>query len=107
MQWGTLFIRYPYMICPVQDLSTSVFSDVTCQPNNVFVWRELALPQSVTTLLEPIVRILVPLFWYRSAVLSAWLTESSSAPTSLLPTLPQSLHLPSMLVSAPDSSAGR
>ncbi|GAA5847145.1 hypothetical protein JCM9279_002706 [Rhodotorula babjevae] len=54
--WGTLFIRYDYMICPVQDLSTSAFSSTTCEPNNVFVWRDLALPQSVTHMLEPVLR---------------------------------------------------
>ncbi|KPV73976.1 uncharacterized protein RHOBADRAFT_28370 [Rhodotorula graminis WP1] len=54
--WGTLFIRYDYMICPVQDLSTSAFSSTACEPNNVFVWRDLALPQSVTAMLEPVLR---------------------------------------------------
>jgi len=46
------------MICPVQDLSTSAFSSTACEPNNVFVWRDLALPQSVTHMLEPVVRSL-------------------------------------------------
>ncbi|BGP50843.1 phosphatidate cytidylyltransferase [Rhodotorula kratochvilovae] len=54
--WGTLFMRYNYMICPVRDLSTSVFSQVQCEPNSAFVWRDLHLPSSVTALLEPIVR---------------------------------------------------
>ncbi|GAA5821780.1 hypothetical protein JCM3770_000141 [Rhodotorula araucariae] len=54
--WGTLFMRYPFMICPVRDLSTSVFSDIQCEPNSVFVWRELHLPSSVTALLEPFLR---------------------------------------------------
>ena len=49
-------MRYNYMICPVRDLSTSVFSQVQCEPNSAFVWRDLHLPNSVTALLEPIVR---------------------------------------------------
>ncbi|GAA5864408.1 hypothetical protein JCM3774_002781 [Rhodotorula dairenensis] len=54
--WGTFFMRYNYMICPIQDLSTSVFSNITCQPNHVFEWHRLPLPASVTALLEPITR---------------------------------------------------
>lgn len=50
-------MRFNYMICPVQDLSTSVFSNIKCQPNHVFVWHQLPIPASVTTLLEQIVRI--------------------------------------------------
>ncbi|KAF8518725.1 cytidylyltransferase family-domain-containing protein [Gautieria morchelliformis] len=38
--WGTLFMRYDYMICPVKDLGVSVLSSVSCNPNPVFVWRE-------------------------------------------------------------------
>ncbi|GAA6033254.1 hypothetical protein JCM8097_003018 [Rhodosporidiobolus ruineniae] len=54
--WSTLFMRYPYMICPAQDLSTSAFSHITCRPNPVFVWREFPLPASVTKALEPFLR---------------------------------------------------
>ncbi|OCH93762.1 hypothetical protein OBBRIDRAFT_789959 [Obba rivulosa] len=39
--WGTWFMRYQYMICPVQDLGVSAFSGLfKCEPNSVFVWRE-------------------------------------------------------------------
>ncbi|WVQ76851.1 hypothetical protein IAR50_006525 [Cryptococcus sp. DSM 104548] len=38
--WGTFWMKFPYMICPARDLGTSVFSDVSCRPNPVFVWRE-------------------------------------------------------------------
>ncbi|QRV79217.1 phosphatidate cytidylyltransferase [Ceratobasidium sp. AG-Ba] len=38
--WATIFMRYNYFICPVRDLGTSSWSNVTCKPNPVFVWRE-------------------------------------------------------------------
>ncbi|KAF9584688.1 hypothetical protein BGW38_005565 [Lunasporangiospora selenospora] len=37
MLFATLFLRYPYMICPVKDLSATAFSGLTCEPNPVFV----------------------------------------------------------------------
>ncbi|WVQ84110.1 hypothetical protein IAT38_006255 [Cryptococcus sp. DSM 104549] len=40
LAWGTFFMRFPYMICPARDLGTNVFSQITCRPNPVFVWRE-------------------------------------------------------------------
>ncbi|GAA5831917.1 hypothetical protein JCM3766R1_000154 [Sporobolomyces carnicolor] len=54
--WSTLFMRYNYMICPVQDLSTSAFSNIQCTPNHVFEWRRFPLPASVLTAIEPITR---------------------------------------------------
>ncbi|KAK7057155.1 phosphatidate cytidylyltransferase [Favolaschia claudopus] len=38
--WGTYFMQFNYMICPVQDLGVSAFSSMECTPNPVFVWRE-------------------------------------------------------------------
>ena len=43
-QWATLFMRFDYMICPCRDLATSAFSDITCDPNPAFLWREVELP---------------------------------------------------------------
>ncbi|GAA5902919.1 hypothetical protein JCM5296_006331 [Sporobolomyces johnsonii] len=54
--WSTFFMRFNYMICPAQDLSTNVFSDMHCTPNHVFEWRQFPLPQSVTAALEPFIR---------------------------------------------------
>ncbi|GAA5947776.1 hypothetical protein JCM10213_002108 [Rhodosporidiobolus nylandii] len=51
--WGTFFMRFNYMICPAQDLSTSAFSNIQCKPNHVFEWREFPLPSSISTTLEP------------------------------------------------------
>lgn len=55
-QWGTLFMRSNYMICPVHDLSTTAFSNITCKPNHVFDWHSAPLPQSVTAALQTLVR---------------------------------------------------
>ncbi|XP_006461123.1 hypothetical protein AGABI2DRAFT_70290 [Agaricus bisporus var. bisporus H97] len=41
--WGTLFMRFNYMICPVHDLGISAWNSIQCKPNPVFVWRELPL----------------------------------------------------------------
>lgn len=38
--WGTLFMRWQYMICPVKDLGVNAWSDIRCDPNPVFIWRE-------------------------------------------------------------------
>ncbi|KAK4689821.1 phosphatidate cytidylyltransferase, partial [Tremellales sp. Uapishka_1] len=43
LAWGTFFMRFPYMICPARDLGTSMWSQVQCRPNPVFVWKELQL----------------------------------------------------------------
>ncbi|KAJ7783220.1 cytidylyltransferase family-domain-containing protein [Mycena metata] len=60
--YGTYFMQFYYMICPVHDLGVSAWSSVACTPNTVFVWREwqiwtpLAVPlstllgRSVTTI---------------------------------------------------------
>lgn len=53
-QWGTFFMRFPYMICPAHDLGTNVFSNVTCRPNPVFMWREFEFTGAARKLLETI-----------------------------------------------------
>ncbi|KAG2342936.1 phosphatidate cytidylyltransferase [Suillus weaverae] len=37
--WGSYFMRFNYMICPVHDLGVSAWSNVQCTPNPVFVWK--------------------------------------------------------------------
>ncbi|GAA5821792.1 hypothetical protein JCM11251_001027 [Rhodosporidiobolus azoricus] len=54
--WSTIFMRFKFMICPAQDLTTSAFSNVDCRPNPVFVFRDFPLPASVTSALEPFLR---------------------------------------------------
>lgn len=40
-----LLIKYPYFYCPVSDLGTTAWSNVTCDPNPVFVARPYQLPE--------------------------------------------------------------
>ncbi|GFZ46692.1 CDP-DG synthase [Saitozyma sp. JCM 24511] len=54
LAWGTFFMRFPYMICPARDLGTNVFSQVTCRPNPVFVWREFEFTGPVKHILQTI-----------------------------------------------------
>ncbi|OAV91846.1 hypothetical protein PTTG_05615 [Puccinia triticina 1-1 BBBD Race 1] len=39
--WGSLFMGWNYMICPVKDLGMTAFSEVRCEPNSVFKWRTI------------------------------------------------------------------
>ncbi|KDQ21796.1 hypothetical protein BOTBODRAFT_99198 [Botryobasidium botryosum FD-172 SS1] len=52
--WGTFFMRFDYMICPVRHLGVSVWSDITCKPNPVFLWREFQVPSYIAALFVPI-----------------------------------------------------
>lgn len=57
--WGTYFMRFEYMICPVQDLGVSAWSGTLhCTPNPVFVWREWAIPVPLRVFLSTLVRAL-------------------------------------------------
>ncbi|KDQ57460.1 hypothetical protein JAAARDRAFT_130741 [Jaapia argillacea MUCL 33604] len=38
--WGTYFMRFNYMICPVRELGVSAWSQMQCEPNPAFVWRD-------------------------------------------------------------------
>jgi phosphatidate cytidylyltransferase len=38
--WGTVFMQWDYMICPVRDLGVSAWSSHGCEPNPVFIWKE-------------------------------------------------------------------
>lgn len=50
--WGSFFMRYKYMICPVHDLGVSAWSNVTCTPNPVFVWKEWQIWTPVASVLS-------------------------------------------------------
>ncbi|KAA1103100.1 hypothetical protein PGT21_006510 [Puccinia graminis f. sp. tritici] len=39
--WGSLFMGWNYMICPVKELGMTAFSEVRCVPNEVFEWRTI------------------------------------------------------------------
>lgn len=55
--WGTLFQQWKYMICPVHDLGTSIFSNVDCVPNPAFIWRDFEIPSVISGLLSSLVSI--------------------------------------------------
>ena len=54
--WGTYFMRFDYMICPMRDLGVTAFSgDLHCQPNPVFVWRDWQMPLPLSVPLSTLV----------------------------------------------------
>jgi phosphatidate cytidylyltransferase len=54
--WGTYFMRFDYMICPVHDLGVSAFSSSKCTPNPTFVWRTIELWKPLSIFLTTLVR---------------------------------------------------
>ncbi|KAF9029055.1 hypothetical protein BDZ89DRAFT_1101640 [Hymenopellis radicata] len=40
LAWGSFFMGFDYMICPVHDLGVSAWSSVACRPNPAFIWKE-------------------------------------------------------------------
>lgn len=53
-------MRFNYMICPAQDLGVNVFSNVQCDPNPVFIWRNFHWPGAVQALVERVVGVRLP-----------------------------------------------
>jgi phosphatidate cytidylyltransferase len=53
--WGTYFMRFDYMICPVHDLGVSVWSSMRCTPNPIFVWREWKIWMPLAMFLSAVV----------------------------------------------------
>ncbi|CAA7261615.1 unnamed protein product [Cyclocybe aegerita] len=51
--WGSYFMRFDYMICPVHDLGVSAWSSTQCTPNPVFVWKTLELWKPLSMILSP------------------------------------------------------
>ncbi|RDX54858.1 hypothetical protein OH76DRAFT_1397170 [Lentinus brumalis] len=53
--WGTYFMRFDYMICPMNDLGVTAFSgDLHCNPNPIFVWREWEMPSPLRAFIGPV-----------------------------------------------------
>ncbi|EIN11924.1 phosphatidate cytidylyltransferase [Punctularia strigosozonata HHB-11173 SS5] len=69
--WGSYFMRFDYMICPVHDLGVSAWNSVECKPNSVFVWREAQI----------------------SPPLSTWLSTAVGHPVTAVPWTPYHFHL--------------
>ncbi|TEB37651.1 phosphatidate cytidylyltransferase [Coprinellus micaceus] len=53
--WGTLFMRWDYMICPVHDLGANAFASISCKPNPVFVWRTIELWRPIASALSTMI----------------------------------------------------
>ncbi|KAF9241620.1 cytidylyltransferase family-domain-containing protein [Melanogaster broomeanus] len=69
--WGSYFMRFNYMICPVHDLGVSVLSNVQCTPNPVFITKE----------------------WQIWAPLRLFLSELLGRSVTVVPYAPYQLHL--------------
>jgi phosphatidate cytidylyltransferase len=54
--WGTYFMQFDYMICPVHDLGVSAWSLSECTPNPIFVWREWKIWGPLAAFLSTLVR---------------------------------------------------
>ncbi|KAJ3762409.1 phosphatidate cytidylyltransferase [Lentinula raphanica] len=54
--WGSYFMRFNYMICPVHDLGVSAWSNVQCVPNPVFVWKDWQIPTLLAAVLSTVIR---------------------------------------------------
>ncbi|TCD70313.1 hypothetical protein EIP91_003942 [Steccherinum ochraceum] len=67
--WGTYFMQFQYMICPVNDLGVSAFSGAQCDPNPVFLWRDWTMP--------------APMSLFASSVLGRTVTTIPYAPYQL------------------------
>ncbi|PLW20187.1 hypothetical protein PCANC_09847 [Puccinia coronata f. sp. avenae] len=69
--WGSLFMGWNYMICPVKDLGMTAFSEVRCEPNGVFEWRRVEMTRllvdelRMTPIIPDVVARLLPvqLWW--------------------------------------------
>ena len=48
-------MRFPYMICPAQDLGVSAWSDIHCTPNPVFLWTHFEWPSFVQAAAQSVV----------------------------------------------------
>ena len=56
--WGTYFMRFDYMICPMRDLGVTAWSgQLQCTPNPVFVWRDWQMPTPLSVFLSTLVSI--------------------------------------------------
>ncbi|KAF8630638.1 hypothetical protein AX15_002789 [Amanita polypyramis BW_CC] len=62
--WGTYFMRFNYMICPVHDLGVNAWSATQCKPNPIFLWREVEMWKPLATLFSGLMGRPVTAFSY-------------------------------------------
>ncbi|UZJ53000.1 hypothetical protein CBS101457_002320 [Exobasidium rhododendri] len=60
--WGSLFMRYKYMICPAVSLGMNAWSKVDCEVNPVFLWHGVPLPAALSAILTRAVSPVSELF---------------------------------------------
>ncbi|KAI0335109.1 hypothetical protein GY45DRAFT_1317622 [Cubamyces sp. BRFM 1775] len=54
--WGTYFMRFDYMICPMRDLGVTAWSgQLQCTPNPAFVWRDWQMPAPLSVFLSTLI----------------------------------------------------
>lgn len=112
--WGTFFMRYDYMICPVHDLGVSAWSEtLQCDPNPIFLWRDYVLPLPARSLLSTLVSmhrdanvLQLTLFVVSSSALTSRSSRMRLISTTSF-SCPALHHLlrPLVVSSLPDSSA--
>ncbi|KAL0090113.1 cytidylyltransferase family-domain-containing protein [Phycomyces blakesleeanus] len=62
--WASLLMRSNYLICPAKDLSTSAWSNVTCEPKNpVFTAVPWPLPEAWTSILKYVFQTTISELW--------------------------------------------
>lgn len=59
-----LLCNYNYLICPVEDLSSSILSNVTCDPNPVFVPQSYRLPPAIGEFFNQEFVVLKPIYFH-------------------------------------------
>lgn len=50
-------MQFDYMICPANNLGINIWTDISCRPNPVFVWRDFTLPTPARIALSTVVRM--------------------------------------------------
>lgn len=90
--WGTFFMQFDYMICPVHDLGVSAWSSSKCTPNPVFVWRDWQIWSPLALCLSNLVRCFVLEIWLTDQSCVIARTLDNHHPLRSLP-IPPSLHV--------------
>ncbi|KAH6914047.1 phosphatidate cytidylyltransferase [Coprinopsis sp. MPI-PUGE-AT-0042] len=62
--WGTYFMRFHYMICPVHDLGANAFNSIACKPNPIFVWKSFELWQPLSAAFSTVLGRSIPAISY-------------------------------------------
>lgn len=94
--WGTYFMRFDYMICPVHNLGVSAWDGMQCIPNPAFVWTEWQIWKPVAATLSATVSPSSSFFACAVLSINFQLGQSVTA----IPYAPYHIHLLSMAVFA-------